>query len=371
MAAARRKKARDPHPEEELRELENVLRGGLPRGVVLRGEERYFRERGLARVVAAATQAGLELCRHDTQDPEFHLSALLDDLAGGALFATGRCIVVRHADALLTKGARLASPAFAKALAARVGSGAEGTIVLTAGTLRADNPSVKALVAAGGLVVSCRRLWDSPPPWDPNPLKAELVQWLLGRARTMRVDLAPDEAAYVAAAKGNDLFALESELERLRGRGRQAVRELVGWDSGGSPFAIAEQLVSGDAPRALAGLEALFRAGFAGRDGSRTLERGGLVAILASAVGAKVRESVAGAEVLVAGGSPADAAEAAGVRGAPQARQAFEARVRARPPAAWVRMLEDSGALDRRARSGATVDVNDFCVLALRWALRR
>ena len=154
MAAARKKKARDPHPQEELRALENALAEGLPRGVVLRGEERYFRDQALARIVAKSTELGLELCRHDTQDPEFHLSALLDDLAGGALFATGRCIVVRSAGALLNKGARLSSPAFAKALAARTKSSEQGTIVLTAETLRADNAAVKALTAAGGLVYS-------------------------------------------------------------------------------------------------------------------------------------------------------------------------------------------------------------------------
>ena len=46
----------------------------------------------------AGTDAGLEIGRHDTTDPEFKLPALLDDLAGGALFATGRLVVVRGAE---------------------------------------------------------------------------------------------------------------------------------------------------------------------------------------------------------------------------------------------------------------------------------
>ncbi|MEO2237011.1 MAG: hypothetical protein ABGW95_02035, partial [Candidatus Poseidoniia archaeon] len=87
MAAARAKKKRDPHPEEELRDLAAALKKGDPaRGYVLRGEERYFRDRASKMIIEKAVAQGHQLCRHDVQDPEFSLSRLLDDLTGGALF---------------------------------------------------------------------------------------------------------------------------------------------------------------------------------------------------------------------------------------------------------------------------------------------
>ena len=62
-----------------------------------------------------------------------------------------------------------------------------GLVVLEAETLRADHAAVKAVVEAGGATLSCRKLWDSPPPWDPDPRKAELVAVGAGpRARARR-----------------------------------------------------------------------------------------------------------------------------------------------------------------------------------------
>ena len=54
---------------------------------------------------------------------------------------------------------------------------------------------------------TCRKLWDSPPPWDPDPRKSELALWVRARSGDLGVCLTPDDAAYVAAATGNDLAA--------------------------------------------------------------------------------------------------------------------------------------------------------------------
>ncbi|MCP3914436.1 MAG: hypothetical protein GY711_02640 [bacterium] len=371
--AARKKatrKARDPHPEEELASLESAFVGAdHPPAVVLRGEERYFRDTGVRSVVAAAARAGHELCRHDANDPEFDLPRLLDDLTGGALFATSRCIVVAGADLLLKKAGRRYSAGLQAALLARLAEPDDGVLVLTADNLRADSVVVKAVKKAGGLVLGCRKLWDTPPPWDPDPRRAELVQWLLGKARTRRVQLAPDEAAYVVAATGNDLYALEAQLTRIAERGPSGLRELVGWDGGGSPWVVAEHIVTVDAPRALAGIESLFAGGFQGKDGTRTLDAGGLTAMLARAVVGKLRETARGAAVLAAGGSSAAAAAAAGVKG-PMAQRSFEARVALREARAWQTMLDDACTLERRSRTWGTVDASDFFAMTMHWAIR-
>lgn len=370
MAAKKKAKARDPHPDEELAGLERAVAGGVPSVVILRGAETYYRRRGADLVLAAATARGDEVCKHDAKDPEFSLSALLDDLLGGSLFAAARTVRLERADGLLKKGSREYAPALVEALKKRLAGDHPGSIIIGAETLRADHAVVKAAKAAGGVVVGCRKLWDSPPPWDPDPRRAELVQWLLVRARERRVELGPDEAVYLTGAVGNDLTALLDRLDQLKDRGGKGLRELVAWEAGGSPWELAESLVDGDVARAAAGVEALFQGGFQGRDGTRTVDRVALVTMLTSAITGRVREAAAGAAALASGAPAAEVVELAGVKGGPKAHQAFLGRLRQRKPEEWSRMLEEAGDLERRTRSGAVVDANDLAGLALHWARR-
>lgn len=366
MARAARKG--DAHPEEELRGLESSLGQGLAPAYVLRGEERFFRDRAVELVTGAARAAGHELCRHDASDPEFSAATLLDDLAGSSLFASARCIVVHDAPRLLRGSGSEAATA---ALLARMAGTEEGCIVLVGDSLPATGKVVKAAQKAGGRVASFRKLWETPPPWKPDPRQAEVVLWLVAHARRLRIPLSPDEAVYMVAAVGGDLFALDRELQRLVGReGGQRIGELVGWSGGASPFAVADAMVAGDAARAVAGIESLFQAGFRGRDGSRTLDAGGLVAILVGAIGGKLRESLAGARALEAGAGEAGARAAAGVKGGPAAVRSFDQRLERRSAKEWSRMNDELGDLERRTRTGALVDAGDFALLALRWRSR-
>lgn len=364
------RKAREPFPEDALADLARRLAATpLPPVVLLRGEERYFRERGVAQAVAAARAAGMEVCRHDALDPEYDAGRLLDDLSTGALFQSARCVVLHGADRVVVERATKHSAAVRQAMLARLAAGAEGMLVLSAEKLRADHPLAKA-AAADGVVVGCRRLYDSPPAWDPDPRKAELVQWCAARARALDVPLDLAEAAYVVAATGNDLSALDDQLGRLVGRGREGIAELVAWDATASPWDVAEHLVGGDLKRAVAGIETLFSGGASQRDGSRTIDTPGIVAQLSTAVSAKLREALRAAEALEAGMDPARAVAAAGVKGPPAALDAFRRRMAARPPGQWRRMLDDFGALERRSRSTVQVDATDFVHLALAWRPR-
>lgn len=367
---ASRKKTSDAHPDEELRRLKGGLASAPPALCVLRGEERWYRDRALRMIVASANERGDELCRHDSRDPEFNLAAALDDLTGGALFATSRCVVIENADALVKKGARKYSAGLVDAISARVESGVEGTVVVTADDLRADHALVKA-ASSGGLTVKFRRLWDSPPPWDPDPRRTELARWVLDRAKDHGIAIGPDEAVYLASATGNDLAGLEGRLKQLRGSTPEELRKVVSWQAGGTPWELAERIVEGDAARAVIGIEALFEAGFQGKDGSRTVDRAALVNMLATQISARLREAAVGAEAIAAGSTPADAAGLAGVKGGPRASQAFQARVRTRPAGSWRAMLGEATEVERRARTGAVVDAADFARLALSWRQRR
>ena len=354
-------------PSEELRALERSLASSIAPAYLVRGEEAYFRDKALAMIQAAAEAREWELCRHDAGDPEFSLSALLDDLTGGALFASARLIVMQRVSPLLAKTGPKAAPALSEALKTRLASGVEGAVLISVDSLRADNAVAKAVAKAGGHSLQVRRLWDTPPPWNPDPRKTELVLWLCELARSKKISLGPDEAAYVCAATGNDLYALEAQLPRLATRGSARVSDSVEWQAGGSPYTIAERLVLGDVGRALAGIEALYSAGFRAKDGSKLLDPGGLLAMFCNALNGKVRESLIAAEALAEGASGREAAQRAGVHGAPASLKAFEERCRSRTATEWRQLLEEVGELERRSRSGASVDQNDLALLALRW----
>ena len=377
MAKARKSagsKAKDPHPEQALAELGRRLADPLF-AVCLKGEERYFRDQGIRLVLNKAKERGDEICRHDGSDPEFSQATLLDDLTSGALFAGARTVVVDNADKLIKKGARSFSQGLVDALKSRIAALAagqvEGCLILSASNLRADHVLVKAVQASEGAVVGCRRLYDSPPPWDPDPRKAELVQWTADRARRANIPLGVEEAVYVAAALGNDLAGIAGKLEQLRERGSEGIVELVSWESGGSPWDLADKLMDGDGARASVGVEALFAGGFQGKDGKRTVDRSALVALMTGTLTKGLMELTRAGRYVAQGQSPQAALAAAGVRGAPATVKRKAERLASRSPDQWQGMLEDAEQLERRSRSGARVDVNDFAVVGLRWARRR
>ena len=365
--------AKDPHPEQALAELGRRLADPL-HAVCLKGEERYFRDQGVRLVLQTARRRGDEICRHDGSDPEFSQATLLDDLTSGALFAGARTILVDNADKLIKKGARSFSQGLVDALRSRIEALAagqvEGCLILAASNLRVDHVLVKAIRSVDGAVVSCRRLYDSPPPWDPDPRKAELVQWTVDRARRAKVPLDVEEAVYLAAALGNDPAGIAGKLEQLRERGSEGIAELVSWESGGSPWDLADKLMDGDGARASVGVEALFAGGFRGKEGKRTLDRGALVTLMTSTLTKGLMELTRAGRYMAEGRTPQAALAAAGVRGAPAVVKRKAERLASRSPEQWQGMLEQAEELERRSRSGARVDVNDFALVGLRWARR-
>jgi DNA polymerase III delta subunit len=375
MATARTKEA---DPATQLRGLEAALRqGDLPRVALLRGEEQYFVERGLALLIAAAEQDGEELCRHDARDPEFRLSSLLDDLGGSSLFSAARCVVVRGADDIVKKvaeagagaksSATIQSPFTTTALAFLASSSA-GHLFVTARKLRADHAFSKAIKKASGLQFSARKLYDSPPPWDPDPRKSELAQWVRARAGELEVRLAADDAAFLAAATGNDLPAIDMALEKVRLAGSQGLAAVVGWQSGGSPWKVADDLLGGDLGRGVGGVESLFRGGFrSDRDGKTLMDRGGLVAMLLVALRGKARKALVASRAMARGKSLDEAADEAGVSRQKMARTALQSDLRLRTWNLWQAALADISELEFQSRSRGVVDAADFARLALRW----
>lgn len=369
--AARSKRA--PDPLSELGALRRELETGeLARAYVLRGDERYFHEQVIELLRAQARQASYELVSHDAarDNADFSLSALLDDASGGGLFAPRRLIVVRHPEEYLKKSGKDQSPLTRQLTGFVQAAENHGTLVLSASSLRADHALSKAIVAAGGKLLALRKLWDTPPPWSPDPKQVELVRWLLDRAREKNVRLDAARAVYVCAATGNDLFALDDQLDRLASTGGTDVHSVVAWDAATTPWAVADPIVAGDLPRGLFGIESLFRGGFQEKSGRRLVDGTALANMLLGSLLRNVRQGFAVRTALDAGQDGDAAARAAGLAGKPMAVKAALARAGKRPAGTWRHMLADLAGLERRAKSGVGVDENDFALLALSWGRR-
>jgi hypothetical protein len=360
---------RPPAPPEQLRALERALETALPRVIVLRGDERWFREQAIRMASEAAARAGLEVVRHDARDPDFDLRGAVGDLSEAPMFSSARCIVVRGATALLKKEGDKEGPLLDPVTRFVGGKSPDGMLVLDAEGLRADSVVVKRAAAIGAPVLELRRLYDAPPPWERNGdlRKTELVQWLAARAREREVPLTSDEAVYVCSATGNDLSALDNALTRLAGRGRESVRSLVAWEAGTAPWDVAEQILRGDAARAVAGVEMLVKGGFT-KGSERELDPSALFAMLFGSLRSKARDALAGARAADRGEDPI---AATGYKGPPMGRDELAIRIQARPAEAWAALLDDLAALERRGRDGAPVDANDLMAFALRWRVEK
>ena len=360
------RKESEPAPPVQLANLARALAGDAPlaRGYLVRGEERWFREAAIAEIAAAAARRGLEIVRHDGADPDVDLAGLLADLAAPPMFASARLVLVRGLAALLKKDE---APLVTAAAAFLRGGAVPGTLVLEAESLRVDHALAKAVAACGGTILTLRRLYDSPPPWERSgdPARTELVLWLLARAKAKGLRLDPRDAVYVAAATGNDLGALEGALADLARRTSGSVRETIVWHGTVSPFDLAEDMLRGDAAGAIAGIEGLFRSGMRAKDGSREVKPEVTLTLLLQSLRAKVREALALARAAEAG----ERLDRAAFRGPPRAFEEAVQRSAARRAEDWALLADDVAAIERRTRTSRTVDASDLARLALRWRL--
>jgi len=360
--------AREPDPRGELKKLERALSEGRPAGLVLRGPERWFRSRAADMLRAACREGGLELCSHDVKGPDFELPRLLDDLVWSALFAPARLILVENPEDLLKKDGRKDSST-TRALKSFL-DGERGTVVLSSKSIRADAGAVKAIVAAGGLLLSFRKLWDAPPPWERggDPRSTELVAWIVERSRELGAPLTPERAVLLAKRTGNELDAVESALRSLERGTAGDAQALADESAAGSPFKVADDLVAGRTGLAVAGLEMLYRGGMRReKDGTREHSAAALFAILMGTVRGRVRDGLAVSRAMEQGAGFKQAADSLGVSSAPMVRGRLEELLAGRRAADWSRMLDDVLALERRSRSNVAVDASDLARLALRW----
>ena len=340
------RKARDPFPEDALTDLARRLRDGPLPIVVLRGEERYFRDRGVKLALEAARAAGREICRHDALDPEYDASRLLDDLATGALFQSARCVV--H-----TARTRSSSnaPSIIQRRSARHARPPDerrgGMLVLSAEKLRADHPLAKeagrsaASWSDAGASTTPRLRGPRPPQGGARPVVRGARE---GHGRAL---ISP--RLHTSSQHGNDLDALEDQLARLGDAAARASRSSF-LGRLGVAVEVAEQLVCGDLKRAVVGIETLFNGGASQRDG-RDHRHAGHRGAAATAISSKPGRR-RGPLTPSGRRAPRVPRRPQGSR-PPAAQAAFRRRMSCRPPSSGARW-SSSSAISSGARARAS-----------------
>lgn len=338
----------------------------LPTAGIVRGDEAYLRRRAVLAWIERAKALDAEISTYDGNDPDKDLPRLLGDLSTPSMFAARQALHVRSFDKDLKKQGKDHAP-LSRALLAFIERGDHGRAVLIeASGLRADHAVAKAVKKGGGEVLSMRRLYDSPPPWKPDPLATELVQWVVARSRELEHPLPPREAARLAAFIGNNLDAIDDQLAKLKSLGPGAGVEALDFQKTATPWELANHLLAGDTARALATAETLFSNGFAGKDGRIERDPAALFAILFGSLRSGLRQSIQAAAELERGADPRAAAERAGVHA--NALDGFAERLGRWPRQAdWVMRLEEVADLERRLRTNVALGPDDLALLALRW----
>lgn len=374
-------KPREAPPWIQLEALERRAQSGedWPRLWLIRGDEPFFARRAYESLARGAKGRGAELCVYDGADPDFQLTTLLGDLATPSMFVERQLFVLRGVDSALRKAGKKLPPLLAALETLFERDDPDRTVCVFATAMRADHILAKRAAALSSPVLNSRKLWDSPPPWRPDPMQAELVQWLLAHAGRRKIPLTPADALELTRLVGNDPGGLDEELGRLEalgGSGRDAAGSpgsgggaRPAFRAAGSPFAVADALLAGSTKAALVGIEGLYRGGMAGRDGERVRDPAAIGALLIRAVAGGLRTTLAAASAMAQGASPEEAAAAAGAN-APRAKQSLLERLRAMPdPRVWSGRLEQVAGLERRLKGAGGLGAGDWSQLALSFAV--
>jgi DNA polymerase-3 subunit delta len=136
--------------------------------------------------------------RFDLDGDRATLAEVLDEVRSFAMFGSGKLVVIRNAEAFITR--------FREHLEDYLAAPCDSaTLVLRVEKLPATQRVYKLISKMG-------RIEDCNAPADPR----SLAKWAIEQAKSAhRVTIAPDAAALLVELVGNDLGRLDSELEKL------------------------------------------------------------------------------------------------------------------------------------------------------------
>ena len=158
------------------------------------GNDSYLQLERLAAIVA---EFGQDVQRVDVDGEKADLAQVFDELRSFAMFGGAKLVVMRNADAFVTRYREqlenyLAAPS------------SSGTLVMRLGSLPA-NQRVYKLIAKVGVIEKCEA-----------PKQSELPRWIIGHAKAAhQIVVTPNAANLLAELIGDDMGRLDNELAKL------------------------------------------------------------------------------------------------------------------------------------------------------------
>jgi DNA polymerase-3 subunit delta len=293
---------------------------------VLVGEDAFLRDQHRARIVNSALgDADPQLCLSILDgDADLELATVLDELRTLPFLAPRRIVIVRQADDFIT--------AHREGLERYVQEPcSSATLILLAATCK-TNTKLHKLVQKVGRIIDCS--------W---PQDAKLGRWLADAAAKRKKKFDPAAAEMLAEWIGNDLAALDGEIEKLSLHAgsrdtitMEDVSAVVTATTGPVAFALTNAITRADAPGALKALYGMLQS------------RGEEFRVLGS-LAWHLRRGLASGQKLRAGQPPDKA-----LPGMPaQEKQAFLEMIRRRGPSGLMRDLRRLLRADLAMKTGA------------------
>jgi len=342
---------------------DRLAQGALPPAVVFAGEETFLAEEGIAAVLRRVfpdDDPGGGVLAVDASSPADAetIPALVDELLTPSLFGEGKVVIVRRAESLgaarsaateedddaepdadarpegggapasadavgavtlapaQSAGKRRASPLTTIVKAACAAPAPGRVLILSTkrpvkgkGAISAD-----AMAKAGALLVDCRRLYDTVPPWSrgTSPFDTEVAKWVARRARAAHGKTMDARAAHgLSMRAGPGLAPLAAALETLSTYvgARSAITEAdvaatVAVTREDPAWTLADAVLAGDAPRALELAGAAFERGLSDAKGRVSTRPEAVYAPLWNAVHGAWRKAMLVAEAKARGDDP-------------------------------------------------------------------
>lgn len=300
-----------PNPERERKRLQRSLQGALPSCLIIQGAAEFFRQEAMDEV-AAALPAELDLRTIDGDQKTDGQE--LEGLCGGALFGGGSVLFVRRGDAWYKEqGERLLQTL------PRMAAGS--CLVLEVKKLDKRTRIYKAL-SKQAETFEFRELYAEPYDRSRSPLEAELVAWIVSRAKEGGCPLTAEAAFLLMSTVGTNPGEILAELQRIqvelgksrKARGPEELRGSLTCSFESTPFEFAEAVLARDRKRATRALTALYRRGTKGRDGAR-VDTAGLFPFLSSWLFRQLTQAYEGRRLMDQGVPLSDVPGRVGVRG--------------------------------------------------------
>ncbi|MGE5608681.1 MAG: DNA polymerase III subunit delta [Bacillota bacterium] len=156
------------------------------------GTDLFLQLEALAELVRAT---GGNVQRIDVEGETAELAEVLDELRSFSMFCSGKMVVIREADAFITR--------YREPLEHYIAKPAAGAILVLRVNSLPSNQRIYKAIAAVGEIHNCN------PPRD-------VVEWIVGRAKgTHKVALPREAAKVLFDLIGDDLGRLDNELAKL------------------------------------------------------------------------------------------------------------------------------------------------------------